>query len=351
MHRVCCCGGCPQSCCDLWSCSPAGPINITLSGTSETYDLCDNGFDYVHEEVTWEITATLTRSGRNCNAYYFSTNTANLEITYKARIWAETTGAVCDAPPAPCQFDHCDDCVCHPPSREVCKLTTWTYNGPIAGSGPAFIVDPRYAALVPANAVLTIACAANQCDSPCVNPILLWTPADSCEESSCPNGCKDFTKTVTCGTIACCDTDPECGLTQPEAVCLDPFILIGRGCLNADTFNDPRAVPYNAIGAPPTTGDPNPLHPLGGFPLSAAYGYCYGNPASPPPGGQLDPFTCGPFNFAAKNCDYCWYDPQDVIRTCYQLDPANPSNVIALCTPAPPCCSTRARQAITWNLS
>ena len=349
MHRVCCCGGCPQSCCDFWACSPSAPISITLSGTSENYDTCDNGFDYVYSEATWTITATLTRSGVDCDSYRYSANTADLEITYKTRVFADTTGAICDAPPAPCQFDHCGDCSCHPPSREVCELRTWTYNGPINGGGGGCIIDPRYASMVPANALITIACAANQCDHPCVNPVLIWTPDNSCEESSCECGCKEITKTVTCGSVACCDTDANCGTTISDPVCLNPFILIGRGCLNAETFDNARASPYNAVGGPPTSGDPLAIHALREFPYSAASGACR-DPVLPPNDVYWPP-TCSNYTFARKECDYCWYGIPDTLRTCYRLDPENPSNVIEICTPEPPCCSSRSLQTITWNLS
>lgn len=354
MHRVCCCGGCPQSCCDLWSCSPSGPINITLSGTSDTRSVCDNGQELVHEEVFWEITATLTRSGRNCNVYYFSANTANLEITYKRRIFTTTIGAVCDAPPAPCQYDHCTDCICGTPQAAVCKLTEWTYNGPINGGGGSCLnADARYAALVPSGAVLTIACAANHCDHPCVNPVLLWTPADVCESDPCggqPGGCKPFTKTITCNPVACCDQDPECGTSASEDVCLSCFVLVGRGCLNADTFTGARASPYTGPGAPPTFGDPNPEFTMSGFPYTAAVTYCGVN-GDPTANQWIGPGTCESFDKQTKNCDYCWYALPDSVMTCYRLDPANPGNVLVICTPQPPCCSMRTKQAITWNLS
>lgn len=350
MHRVCCCNACPTSCCDFWDCSPTGAINITLSAASETRDYCDNGQELVYEEVFWEITATLTRSGADCDSYRFTANEANLEITYKRRIFATTTGAVCDAPPAPCQYDHCTDCLCGTPQAAVCKLTEWTYNGPINGGGGSCLnADARYAALVPSGAVLTIACAANHCDHPCVNPVLLWTPADACESDPCggPGGCKPFTKTILCNPVACCDQDPECGTTASEDVCLPCFVLVGRGCLNADTFTGARASPYTGPGAPPTTGDPNPEFPMSGFPYTAAVDYC-GPTATP---AWVQPYTCETQDLQTKTCDYCWYALPDAVQTCYRLDPANPGNVLVICTPNPPCCSTRTKQAITWNLS
>jgi hypothetical protein len=92
---ACCCGEepCAGGCCDWWSCSPTAPINIVLTGSATTNIRILPGTQVLlTEEVTWTITATLTRSGSSCtpsgpppynNLFRYSAQTCNLAYSKK----------------------------------------------------------------------------------------------------------------------------------------------------------------------------------------------------------------------------------------------------------------------------
>lgn len=65
---ACCCSeGCETECCDWWACSPAGPINVVLTGSAvTTRSIAPGSQVFVIEEIHWSITATMTRSGNTC---------------------------------------------------------------------------------------------------------------------------------------------------------------------------------------------------------------------------------------------------------------------------------------------
>lgn len=64
----CCAAGCETDCCDWWACSPAGPLNVMLSGSAITNrSILPGSQVLVIEEIYWTITATMTRSGNTCS--------------------------------------------------------------------------------------------------------------------------------------------------------------------------------------------------------------------------------------------------------------------------------------------
>jgi len=339
MHRVCCCGNaCPAECCAFWTCSPSAPINVTLSGTSSWTDNCDDGVSRVLATCAWTITATMTRTGRSCANYRYSANTCNLDATWTRYEYTQSLGTVCDAPPVPCQFDHCDDCQCQQVKRELCKTTTHTFNGTVNG-----VSSPAQPACVPsvwfgyhvANAVLTIFCQDSPCTTGCAEPVILFTPGNMCESNPCGTGqgCIDAAYSVTCTAVNCCDADAACSTSGTEAICLGCFSLVGRGCLNAQTFDDPLRHPVGPV--------------MGDLPFVASPGAwnCPGAFSTPVP---LD---CNSYSFQTKLCDWCSHTNPDVMMSCYKLDPLDPQGFSLLCEPQPLCCSTTFTQAVTWNLA
>ena len=100
----CCCNSesCASQCCDWWSCSPTGPINVSLSASAITNKKILPGTQtLLIEEIHWTVTATLTRSGSTCvvaeagiapfNALYrYSAQTCN--FSYQKKIYLRDVG-------------------------------------------------------------------------------------------------------------------------------------------------------------------------------------------------------------------------------------------------------------------
>ena len=337
MYRVCCCSGCPADCCAFWTCSPSTPINVTLSGTSSWTDVCDDGVERLLATAAWTITATMTRSGTDCASYRYSAATCNLSATWVQYEYTQSLGSVCDAPPAPCQFDHCNDCVCEQVKRAICTTRTHSFSGTVNGvavpAQPACIPSTWSGNHVP-GAVLTIFCQDSPCTTGCAEPVLLFTPADMCEVSGCGTGfgCVDASYSITCGTENCCGAQAHCGTSGTEYTCLGCFSLVGRGCLSATTFDDAKRHPVGpAMGDLPFTAVPTVSD-------------CPGSPEG------ILPLDCQSYSFTSKVCDWCSHTNPDVLYNCYQVDLGVPEGYSFLCQPQPLCCSTRFTQAVSWNL-
>lgn len=339
MHRVCCCGGCPIDCCAFWACSPTTPIDITLSGTSTITDVCDDGEDRLKATAAWTITATMTRSGTDCETYRYSATSCELTATWVQYTYTQSLGSVCDAPPAPCQYDHCNDCQCEQVKRAICTTKTYTFSGTING-----VTSPANPACLPtiwngyhvSGAVLTIFCEDSPCSAGCAEPILMFTPGDNCETSGCGAGvgCIDVSWSITCGTENCCGVQPECNTSGTEQACLGCWSIVGTGCLNGLTFDNARKHPVGpALGDSPFVAiDPTSMCASGGV------------------GPAVVPLDCNSYTFDSKVCDWCSHTNPDVLYQCSQVDLGVPEGYSFLCDPQPLCCSTRVSQALTWNL-
>ena len=338
MHRVCCCSGCPADCCAFWTCSPTTPINITLSGTSSWTDVCDDGVERILGTAAWTITATMTRSGTDCETYRYSANTCNLVMNWTFYEYTQSIGSVCDAPADPCQYDHCGDCICGPVKREVCRTVVHTFSGTVNGvasPGTPTCIPTTWAGYHVPGAVLTVFCQDSPCTTGCAEPVLLFTPADMCESSSCPSGagCIDMAYSITCGTVDCCDDDPTCATSGTEPICISCWSMVGRGCLNAQTFDNALRHPLGPqLSGPPFQASPG----------SWTCAYTYEPPV---------PLDCQSYTFTTKSCDWCSHTNPDVFMSCYQLDPEAPEGYSLLCEVPPLCCSTRFTQAVSWNLA
>jgi hypothetical protein len=331
VHRVCCCNGCPTTCCDFWSCSPTAPINVTFQHNVELREECDNGQSLTTIEGQVTITATMTRTDNaDCNLTRYVANQVTLNIQWTQRVYNFENNAVCDQPPHPCIPDYCDDCICDVPEKYLAYTRTWTYNQVLNGAGnvnlqPLAWYTPR----VPRNAALTILCHAGQCDPECVHPVLIFTPAKTCEVP--PGGCTDsngdpyacigMQETVTCGPVYTCLADPICTFNQVVPYCVKPFAIYGRGCLSATSFDDP----YHDVLS---------LDKLSEFPLT----YSAADPST---------IDCNPLTVD--------YKLGDSITTfdafpCLETDLSDPSGVRIVCTPTPVTCSERIRKTYQWTM-
>jgi hypothetical protein len=348
MHRVCCCDGCPTDCCDFWACSPTAPITVTISGSTESTSECDQGQTLTTETVFWQITATMTRVGTDCASYRYVASQGELEYTKTIRTYETTNGGVCDAPPGPCDYTHCDDCQCRTPEARPCIEETWTYNGTAYGGGADCVTATIYEPMIPTlpkgqKALLTIACFPGVC-TPCAEPVLIITLDDRAETqpalcnlggSSVNCGSVDATYTVTC--LNCCDF-PGCSSTTVEAICLPAVVMHGTGCLNATTFDNAFSSHLLGFGGAYANGQ----YPGFWFPESNG---CW--PAEQ--GVTID--TCNYFN--GDEYFATWQHPiipNDPVFWCYKLDASTPEGYSFLCDAGQMSCTCRHRRVVQWTM-
>lgn len=130
---ACCCNvPCESDCCDWWACSPAGPINVTFSGSWVTNRSIVPGSQvFTVEEIYWTITATMTRTGSTCiatppftNLYRYVAATCNFSYQRIKRTYDVGNRFICNTrcvPPC---------CTCGD-----CYSTFFTPGSPLTGPG------------------------------------------------------------------------------------------------------------------------------------------------------------------------------------------------------------------------
>lgn len=293
LAALCCCGeSCVSDCCDMWACSPAGPINITFSGHKvETTVFSPMTRSIVTEEIHWTITATLTRSGATCADYKYSAATCVLSYqritrfnwdiaSGPSRRWrcqlyegvdingdgqitidetclplgepfcqsADSCGSWnCKKNPCNCgglgifgMADGCVGCGCIDAVNLDIKLLgsyETNFTGTIAGTSGGG-TGPGHNGLRVPNSVITLTCT-TEC-GPCKKPILLFYPnlvphqATSTQEA-CGDPCWDTAVAGPCSNT----------FSEPLSTYVRGFAVLGTGaCFNSTNFD----VPLNSAG-------------------------------------------------------------------------------------------------------
>ena len=328
-HRWCCCDGCLTDCCSWWACGPSTPKTATLTIVSSITAVCSDGVDRVLEDCTCTVTAAMTRTGTSCATYRYSSPTATIASTARIYGYWNSIGDNCDAPANDCVERHCDDCACGPARVGLCRTTTYTYNQTVNGVGGTANVTP-HSHLCPANAALTILCDGNDCLVNCKQPVLVFTPATSCEAGT-PAYCFDYTKSISCETVNCCELEIDCGTSGTETGAFQPWELYARpgvsACLDATTFDNPYA-------------DDTNTDTMKCFPFMVTgvgiYGSC-----------MVEPLTCAPYIRSEILGTYSF--GSDTL--CELTDPLDPGQTVGYCTVPPVTAKLRVDVAISWNFA
>lgn len=346
MHRVCCCGaGCITDCCTWWACAPTAPINVRIFGSYKVEVACSNGQTLVPVEGSYEITATLVRTGTSCATYRYSSHNAYLTFTRFERTYETSLGTICDAPQAPCSWTHCVDCSCYPGIQfRVLEQHRYDFAGNVDGKNN--IMDcTGHEALRVNQAVITIACTSDSCLPGCVQPVLIWSPHGNSEQGS--GQYASVRHRVTCGPTQICLGDPICGVDEHIDVPLPHWVWGGASrCPAIDdlTFAAPTvhgtATGCGAFSDQMARGfDHNPFtvdtcaYPINAAPIDA--------PASPS--------GCMYQSFYIKLGTAC-VEGTDGIHTCYKLDVNDPQGFSFLCAPTDVCGQFTQTEVHSWEV-
>lgn len=316
-------------CCPWWACAPTAPRTATLSIASSITALCSDGVERIMEDCACTITANMVRTGATCANYRYSATQAAISSTAREYLYWSSIGENCSAPMSGCVEYHCADCACGPARVGLCRTVTRSYSQAVNGAGGTAGVTP-HSHLCPSGAALTILCDGNDCLAACKQPVLVFTPATMCEGAA-PPWCFDYTKSIACEAIACCDGEIDCGDSGIETGAFQPWELYARppagACLDATTFDDPYA-------------DDTPTDTMKCFPFMVQgvwlYAYC-----------GIEPGMCERYNRSIVLGNWSFGSP----TICTKNDPQNPGQEIGYCEVPPITAKLRLDVAVSWNFA
>lgn len=190
---ACCCNqGCQTDCCAWWACSPDGEINVTLTGSKiVTRTITPGGQNWIEEEISWSITATMQRTGSTCtdtspgypNLYRYEAASCEFSWEKVRRLYSHGNRKTCSVDCAVLCCE-CSDWICEPLSGPGLQATP---EGPCGPGDPCYIYFPG--------------------DIPCFYTYTGLTPeAGGPTGNSCFSwNCKPFDESAGCGSAGCED--------------------------------------------------------------------------------------------------------------------------------------------------